>query len=320
MPEPRVSVVMAVRDDVSRLPVAVESILSQEFPDLELVVVDDGSVDGSGDWLDRCAASEPRLRVLHQQNSGLTAALVRGCAMARGEVIARQDSDDRSLPGRIGAQLSLLDADPRVGFVACTTQYLGPRDEALMVLSRPSDPLEATDGLLHRRLGPPAHGSVMFRSSLYRAVGGYREAFRFAQDSDLWLRMAEQALFASVPELLYLHRKEVASTSGARRPAQKRFGELGHLCRQARAQGLSEAPYLAEATDLSARIAADACMTVDRDASAAAAYMLGSQLLRNGDPRARDYLLQAVRLRPWHWRAWIRLAQSGLRLGERLGR
>jgi hypothetical protein len=173
----------------------------------------------------------------------------------------------------------------------------------------------ATDALLQRRHGPPAHGSVMFRRSLYQQVGGYRPAFRYAQDSDLWLRMVEKAMFACVPEVLYEHRKEVSSTSGAQRPAQRRFGELGHLCKQARAEGRAETPYLEEAERLSAEVSATRGGQ-DRAAAAAAAYLLGSQLLRNGNPRARDYLWQAVRLHPWHWRAWLRLAQGSVRVSS----
>jgi glycosyltransferase involved in cell wall biosynthesis len=315
MAEPRVSVVMSVRDDLQRLPVAVASILSQDFRELELIVVDDGSRDGSGELLDRLAAEDPRLRVLHRENRGLTQALVEGCELARGEFIARQDSDDRSRPGRIAAQVAALDRDARVGFVSCTTAYVGPQGEALLEISRPADPQAATQELLHGRKGPGAHGSVMFRRSLYQDVGGYRPAFRYAQDSDLWLRMAEKAMFACVPEVLYEHRKEVSSTSGAHRPAQKRFGELGHLCRQARAQGTPETPYLEEAARLSAQVATSPGRE-DRAAAAAAAYLLGSQLLRNGNPRARQYLWQAVRLYPWHWRAWLRLAQGSVQGGS----
>ena len=307
---------MSVRDDVARLPVAVASVLSQDFRDLEFIVIDDGSTDGSGELLDRLAVEDPRLRVVHQENSGLTRALARGCELARGEFIARQDSDDRSRPGRIGAQVALLDGDARVGFVSCATQYVGPEGEALSEVTRPADAQAATDALMHHRQGPPAHGSVMFRRSLYQQVGGYRPVFRYAQDSDLWLRMVEQAMYACVPQVLYEHRKEVSSTSGAQRPAQRRFGELGHLCRQARAEGRAETPYLEEAERLSAQVAASPGRE-DRSAAAAAAYLLGSQLLRNGNPRARDYLWQAVRLHPWHWRAWLRLAQSSARVSRR---
>jgi hypothetical protein len=149
----------------------------------------------------------------------------------------------------------------------------------------------------------------MFRAELYRQVGGYREMFRFAQDSDLWLRMAEKARVAYLQEVRYVHRKEISSTSGAMRPAQKRFGELSHLCRQARLNGEPETPFLAEAGQLTAElaIAGPGQTGQENGAVADAAYLIGSQLWQNSDLRARKYFWQAIRARPFHVRAWWKL-------------
>src|SRR6056297_3621885 len=102
---PDVSVVMSVYNNADSLPAALESILSQEGVALEFIVIDDGSTDGSGTILDEAAARDPRLKVIHKQNEGLTKALIEGCAMASAPWIARQDADDLSLPGRLKAQL-----------------------------------------------------------------------------------------------------------------------------------------------------------------------------------------------------------------------
>jgi glycosyltransferase involved in cell wall biosynthesis len=305
---PRVSVVMAVHNDAAHLPVAVASILRQSLRELELIVINDGSTDGSGDLLDDIARVDPRLRVLHQENAGLTASLVRGCALARSAVIARQDSDDFSHPQRLEEQLRLLEGDARIGFVSCFTTYVGPDDEPLIEVERDPDPERATHSLLFERQGPPAHGSVMFRKDLYEKVGGYRIPFRFAQDSDLWLRMAEHALIGYVPEFRYRYRRGLGGASGARRPLQKRLGILGHECRLARMEARSEDPILEEARKLSEATGTDA--REDRSARADAAYWLGSVLVRNRDRRARRYLLQAVKARPAHFRAWAQLLQS----------
>lgn len=309
---PRVSVVMSVHNDAARVEVAVRSILTQTFQDLELIVIDDGSSDGSADVLDQLAAGDARLHVVRQQNTGLTRALIRGCALARGEYIARQDSDDWSHPQRIAEQVALLDADPGLGFASCAVRYVGPADEPLCVVTRDPDSQTATEGLREHRQGPPAHGSVMFRRSLYQKVGGYREAFHYAQDSDLWLRMVEQDRIGYLAEIRYLHRKEASSTSGAARAAQKRFGELGHLCRQARLAGQSEAPFLAEAEALARQVKAGIAQTPAgrRRALADANYLIGAMLTANRDARARRYLGQAIRLCPWRARPWVRLGQS----------
>lgn len=305
---PRVSVVMGVRDGANTLLRAVASILEQTHADLEFIVVDDGSTDGTPGLLDRLARADARLRVDHQPGGGLTSALIRGCALARGEFIARQDADDWSHRQRIQDQLELLDGDPRIDFVSCATEFVGPGDEHLSVLRRPTDAEVATRGLLLERMGPPAHGSVMFRRSAYEAVGGYRAEFRYSQDSDLWLRLGERGRIAYVPEVRYHHRKDAAGISGSRRVQQSEFARIAHACRAARVAGRSETELLEAAAQLSA--AAPAAAGASGDAGLAISYLIGSQLARNGDRRARRYLWPVLARRPWHWRAWLRLGQA----------
>ena len=309
---PTISVVMGVYNDAQRVETSVASILQQTFTDFEFFIINDGSSDGTGPILDRLGAQDGRLRVIHQENMGLTKALIRGCAEARGEFIARQDADDYSLPDRLGQQLALIKGDCCIGFVSCATQYVGPQGEPLSIIERAETPDLATEQLLHHRQGPPAHGSVLFRRSVYDAVGGYRPEFYFAQDSDLWLRMAEHSRFANVPKVLYVHRREVGSTSGLHRAIQARFGELGQLCKTARLEGQSETAYLQEAKQLRTQILASRTQKLppDPQALAGAAYFLGSQLVANGDRRAIGYLWQTVSLCPTHWKGWYRLAQS----------
>jgi len=241
---PTVSVVISVYNDVDRVESAIRSVLEQTYQNLEVIVIDDGSSDGTSDLLDRIAATDTRMRVLHQPNTGLTRALIRGCSEARGDFIARQDSDDWSYPQRIAEQVALLEADERIGFVSCATQFVGPGNEPLAVVTRVTDPEIATRGLLHEHQGPPAHGSVMFRRLLYQRVGGYREEFYFAQDSDLWLRLAEHALIGYLPDVRYVCSQDILSTSGAQRQIQRRVGELWQLCRSVRLAGGYDSEFL----------------------------------------------------------------------------
>lgn len=303
---------MGVYNDAARVTRAVRSILQQSFRDLELLVVDDGSTDGTSAVLDQLASADARLSVIHQANSGLTRALIRGCALARGEFIARQDADDWSHPCRIERQLALLDSDRRVGFVSCATEYVGPKDEHLTIVRRPVDPERATYGLLYERQGPPAHGSVMFRKAEYLAAGSYRDEFRFSQDSDLWLRLAERCQISYLDEVYYHHRKEATSISGARRQQQSEFARLAHACREARLSGESEAPMLRTAAQLTLEAATPSAFG-SRGVQIQGldiTYLIGSQLVINGDARARAYLLRVINQCPGHWRAWLRLMQS----------
>jgi hypothetical protein len=309
---PKVSVVMSVYNEVDRVEAAVKSILDQTLRSIELIVVDDGSQDGSCEVLNRLAAEDSRLRVIRQTNAGLTCALIRACAEAKADYIARQDADDWSFPQRIEEQLALLEANKNVGFVSCAAEYVGPNDEFLLVVARPADPETATQGLLQLRQGPPAHGSVMFRKSLYERVGGYRSQFLYSQDSDLWLRMGESMLIGYVDAVRYRHRKDPQSISGNRRAQQSEFARLAHACRADRVGSRSEKTNLDRAQVLSNCIRET--KSTDRKERARGGldvhYLIASQLVSNGDTRARTYLWQVVRGRPWHWRAWIRLAQS----------
>jgi glycosyltransferase involved in cell wall biosynthesis len=296
---------------------AVQSIVTQTFSDWEFLIINDGSTDGSRLLLDRLAASDSRVRVIHQENTGLTEALIRGCHEARAPFIARQDADDLSLPNRLARQYELLLKRPEVGFVSCFADYIGPRNEYLSTVTRPADSNEGTEKLLNDQLGPPAHGTVMFRKSIYEQVGGYRRPFYYAQDSDLWLRMVEVSQIAYLQESGYQFRWHENSITGSGRLLQSEFGRLGQLCRKARREGRSEQLWLEEAEQLRASIVERRQQTPQTSDSAAKknsqmsmSYLIACQLVANKDDRARSYLRQVLRHQPWHWKAWVRLAQS----------
>ncbi len=304
---PRVSVVMSVYNGATHLPRAVDSVLAQTWTDFEFVIVDDGSTDATPSMLSTYQQADRRVRVITQTNAGLTQALIRGCAEARGEFIARHDADDWSEPTRLAEQIGLLETDPSIGFVSCATQYVGPNDEPLEVVSRNDSPAEATRKLLDERMGPPAHGSVMFRRALYESVGGYRAEFYFGQDSDLWMRMAEKASIAYTTRCLYSARRDPESVSGRMSGLQHAFGELGQQCRAARRAGQSEAEPLAGAGGLCETVRHQRQPNGSRRGQSTMAYLIGSTLKTQGDRRAAAYFWRAVKLNPLNWRAWMRL-------------
>ncbi|MCA9029640.1 MAG: glycosyltransferase family 2 protein [Planctomycetaceae bacterium] len=309
---PTVSVVMSAYNSSAHIRQSVQSVLDQTFRDFEFVIVNDGSMDDTPTILDEFASRDERVRIIHQENTGLTQALVTGCAQARGEFIARQDDDDWSHPKRFARQLGFLETHPTVGFLGCATRYVGPQGEPLELVTRSADPVIASRELAEKRFGPPAHGGVMFRRDIYEKAGGYRPEFYLGQDSDLWLRMIEVAQFACIPEESYYFRRHAASVSSRHRDMQHTFGLLSHACRVARSENRSEQEFLDEAKRVARLVRSARASGNQHGEDLELNYLIGSRLVKTGSIEARRYLWPVVLNRPWHWRAWTRIVQSYL--------
>ena len=122
-PDPRVSVILPVRDAEKTLASAIESILGQTEKNFELLLVDDGSTDASPRILKEFAVSDGRIRVFSNANRGIVEALNLGLSEAKSPFLARMDADDVSLPDRLKCQCDFLDANPEVGLVACLVEH-----------------------------------------------------------------------------------------------------------------------------------------------------------------------------------------------------
>ncbi|HKS25560.1 MAG TPA: glycosyltransferase family 2 protein, partial [Thermoanaerobaculia bacterium] len=241
-----VSVVMAVYNAGGGLAATVESVLTQRGVDFELIVVDDGSTDSSGALLDAIAARDPRVRVIHQENRGLTRALIAGCAAAQSAYIARQDAGDLSLPDRLQKQHAVISANPELAFVSCWTEVAGPDGEHLMVAKgrgRARTPVSILDpserwGVID---GPTSHPSVMFSRDAYERAGGYRAEFYVGQDWDLWYRLAAVGKFQMIEEVLYVSRVGPNDLSSGAKPEQEQIALLSRAALDARLRGESDA-------------------------------------------------------------------------------
>ena len=196
-----VSVLLPVHNGGRHLEAAVASILTQTHRDLELLVIDDGSTDGSGEWLD--GLTDPRVRVLHQPNQGLVATLNRGLEEVRHELVARMDADDVSEPRRLELQVRHLLDHPEVAAVGCCYRVVDAQDGHLQDAHTAADP-----AYQHRRLyfrNVLAHAGMTFRRDAVRAAGGYRDVGP-VEDYDLWGRLAVDHAVASLPQPLLLYR------------------------------------------------------------------------------------------------------------------
>jgi glycosyl transferase family 2 len=210
---PTVSVVLSVRNGGQDLPQALETILSQSFADFELIVINNGSVDRTGEYLD--SLSDPRVRVFHQKDTGLAAALNRGISLARGRYIARQDHDDLADPSRIAKQVAFLDAHPDHALVGtCAEIWVGDTPSGRSHDHPTEDDILRFDLLLNN---PFVHSSVMMRKSALDHVGGYATdpARQPPEDYELWSRIARHYRVANLGERLTVYREVPSSMSRA---------------------------------------------------------------------------------------------------------
>jgi glycosyltransferase involved in cell wall biosynthesis len=200
---PRVSVVCSVYNGAPYFERAIPSILAQTYQDFELIIVDDGSDDGTPELLREAAAQDPRVRVLSPGRQGFSRALNFGIARAHGEIIARQDFDDVSYPERLRLQLERLDADPEVGVVGGHYVLIDEGRRERYLRMPPTEHQQIVRAMGHYI--PLAHTVTTFRRKTWEDAGGYPDANNLV-DLRLWLRVAKLGWrFANVPEVMGEH-------------------------------------------------------------------------------------------------------------------
>jgi len=234
---PKVSVLMTVYNDERHVAHAIESILSQTFKDFELIIINDGSTDGTLNVLNRYASNDNRINVLNQENCGTTISANNGVNAARGEYIARIDSDDISYPNRLAVEVLNLDANPQVGLVGGGAHIA---DESGQIIGMRNIFAKDPKRVLQSRC-IFQQSDVMFRKSVFLAVGGYRNKFWNAQDYDLWLRMSEVSGIRKLNEILGQWRLNRGGYTLARMHEQKsEVKKLKEFARQRREYGYDE--------------------------------------------------------------------------------
>lgn len=200
---PLVSVLLPVKDGAATLTASMRSILTQTMGDFELLVIDDGSCDGSGE-LAR-AMGDPRVRVLGDaQGRGLAFRLNQGVGKARGKYIARMDADDLAFPERFARQVAFLEANTDVDLVGCRAVVF--HDQGGIVGLYPLAPTHEAICARPWRGFHIAHPTWMGRTSWFRRHPyGTPEVCR-AEDQDLLLRSYKESRFACIPEVLLAYR------------------------------------------------------------------------------------------------------------------
>ena len=199
---PKISIVMAAFNEEQDIGRALESILAQTFIDWELIVIDDGSTDGTADVVRRYAEKDSRIKlVCNESNLELSASLNKGIGLAQADLIARADADDINLPERLSIQYEYMQANREIDVVG-TAAYL--LDEAGDKVNTGSYPLTHAElkklPFLKNHFW---HPSVMIRRRFFDTAGLYDPHYARGQDKELWLRgLSVGCCYANLPEPL----------------------------------------------------------------------------------------------------------------------
>ena len=208
---PRVSVLLPVSNARPFLKACLTSLQRQTFDDFEVIAVDDGSDDGSGELLESWAKADQRIRVFRRPHEGLVSTLNAGLERCRAPLIARVDADDANQPRRFELQLRWLDTHPDAGVVSCLVRHVPVHGvaEGFRIYETWLNSLVSHEAMMRERFveSPLAHPSVIIRREILDAVDGWRDE-AWPEDYDLWLRLAERGVrFGKTPHVLYFWRE-----------------------------------------------------------------------------------------------------------------
>lgn len=253
-------VIMGVYNGGSFLNAALSSICEQLGHGMRLLIMDDGSTDGSRSVLEQIAARNPRVVLYHQANGGLASALNRLIAESTAPLIARMDADDISLPHRLAVQVSYMNANPNVAFAGAWSILKRPGCTDAACQCYPND-----DTWLRRQLQAGrnvfVHSSViMRRSALTELDGPYR--FRLIQDYDLWLRLLERHKIGMVENICHVSYLHDSRISGQRYAMRRRLHDAILALHRERLSGNPESRLPA---DIQADIFGDRHSSSSRD-------------------------------------------------------
>lgn len=232
---PLVSIIMPMYNALPFAKDAIASILGQSFRDFELLIIDNGSTDGSLEYVE--SISDSRVRVLQERERGAGRALTAGIFAGRGELLAVMDADDVAHPDRIRTEVEFLQAHPDIILVGTRFAFL----VGSAIIPVPPQPKEHE--AIRRALmeGRPVicNPSTMFRADIAKTLGGHQLPGP-GHDVDFFLRMTEVGKVANIPALLHYYRLHAASNSIVKMAEVNRFHGFSIACAKARAKGQDE--------------------------------------------------------------------------------
>ena len=215
VPPPIIDVVIPVFNGAETVESAVTSIQAQTLRDIRIIVVNDGSTDGTQAIVERMAAADGRVVPINRPNGGIVDALNAGLAACTADLVARHDADDLAVPDRFEKQLEWLRRHPECSAVSGSVIHIDEAGRELGPMVEMSSP-DRANALAYPQQEPYLiHPFLMMRRAAVAAVGGYRHVFH-AEDTDLYWRLQEQGQLANMPDLLgryRIHGQSVTSVS-----------------------------------------------------------------------------------------------------------
>ena len=205
---PLVSVVIPCYNQAHFLGEAIESVLAQSYPNFEIIVVDDGSTDDTSE----VAGRYPKVRLVRQENQGLSGARNAGLARSEGEYVVFLDADDRLLPEALETGLEYLEARPECAFVNGHYRYITLDGSPFSTRTQPVVGDRHYAELLHNNY-IAMHATVMYRQAVFESVGGFDTSLSACEDYDLYLRIARRFPICSHEEVVAEYRRHDANMS-----------------------------------------------------------------------------------------------------------
>ncbi|MFA6215597.1 MAG: glycosyltransferase [Patescibacteria group bacterium] len=214
MPEitPKISVIMPFYNAQLFLTKAIESILNQTFSDFELILINDASTDGSDRVVKKYLADPRIIYIKNENNQGIVHNLNYGLKTAKAEIIARMDGDDIAVRNRFFEQFNFLKFYPEIAVVGSFVKIIDENDKKIDYRTKLVDPETIKKELII--YSPVVHPAVMFRKSVIKKVGAYRQNYLYLEDLDLWYRVVYSGYkISNVNKFLLFYRYHSGSTA-----------------------------------------------------------------------------------------------------------
>jgi len=255
LPSPSLSVVMPVYNSERHLEAALASILEQSYTDFEFIVINDGSTDGSSRILHAFAEKDSRIHLYERPNTGYCRALNEGLGYARGEFFARMDADDVALRDRFERQVVYLREHPECAVLGGRVLLIDDDGDPIREMCHEQTHEEIDTAHMEGKGGTIVHPAMMARRSAMEAIGGYDESCEFAEDLDLFLRLAEHGRVANLPGIVLHYRQHLASI-GHSKPETQQCSTIAAVRAAHERRGLPVPPGLDSFTPATFTVAA----------------------------------------------------------------